>query len=211
MRRRGRDAPDFSSTAKGLEEQRVDSVADASGDTAAPIAAVEDQAPSVASNEVATEPVIEDLAQRLEDELAEQRDKYLRLAAEYDNFRRRMIRERSEAATRGQAELVRQMTDALDDLARFAHLDPSATDAATVVEGVDMVERKLHKTLGAAGLEIINPVNEQFDPALHEAIATEPAESAALDHTVSRVSQPGYVFNGQLLRPARVIVRQWTG
>ena len=202
---------DFGPTPKRAEQSTADSVPDASGNTAAPIAAVEEQLPATASDEVGTEPVVEDLAQRLEDELAEQRDKYLRLAAEYDNFRRRMIRERSEATMRGQAELVRQMTDALDDLARFAHLDPSATDAATVVEGVDMVERKLHKTLGAAGLEIINPVNEQFDPALHEAIATEPAESAELDHTVSRVSQPGYVFNGQLLRPARVIVRQWTG
>jgi len=208
MRRRHREVADFSVTTEATE-QRSESLPDASGDAAASIAAAEQ--PAAASASVEAEPAVEDLAQRLEDELAEQRDKYLRLAAEYDNFRRRMIRERSEATTRAQAELVRQMTDALDDLARFAHLDPSATDAATVVEGVDMVERKLHKTLGAAGLEIINPVNEQFDPALHEAIATEPAESAELDHTVSRVSQPGYVFNGQLLRPARVIVRQWTG
>jgi molecular chaperone GrpE len=211
MRRRNRNATDFGVAPERLDESGTDAVPDASG-TVSPVAAVEDQPPaSAVSNDVATEPVAEDLAQRLEDELAEQRDKYLRLAAEYDNYRRRMIRERSEASTRGQAELVRQMTDALDDLARFAHLDPSATDAATVVEGVDLVERKLHKVLGAAGLEIVNPVNEQFDPALHEAIATEPAESAELDHTVSRVSQPGYVFNGQLLRPARVIVRQWTG
>jgi molecular chaperone GrpE len=210
MRKRNRDATDFGPTPKRGENPGVDAVSDASGSTA-PIAALDDQLGPPVPDDVATEPAVEDLAQRLEDELAEQRDKYLRLAAEYDNFRRRMIRERSEAATRGQAELVRQMTDALDDLARFAHLDPSATDAATVVEGVDMVERKLHKTLGAAGLEIINPVNEQFDPALHEAIATEPAVSAELDHTVSRVSQPGYVFNGQLLRPARVIVRQWMG
>lgn len=211
MRRKHRDVTDFGSTPKRAEQPTADSVPDASGNTAAPIAAVQEQLPATGSDNVAAEPVVEDLAQRLEDELAEQRDKYLRLAAEYDNFRRRMIRERSEAATRGQAELVRQMTDALDDLARFAHLDPAATDAVTVVEGVDMVERKLHKALGAAGLEILNPINEQFDPALHEAIATEPAESAELDHTVSRVSQPGYVFNGQLLRPARVIVRQWTG
>jgi molecular chaperone GrpE len=211
MRKRNRDVTDFGSTPKRVDEPRIDPVPDASGNTASPVAALEDQPSASVSNDVATEPVVEDLAQRLEDELAEQRDKYLRLAAEYDNYRRRMVRERSEAATRGQAELVRQMTDALDDLARFAHLDPSATDAATVVEGVDMVERKLHKALGAAGLQIVNPVNEQFDPALHEAIATEPTENPELDHTVSRVSQPGYVFNGQLLRPARVIVRQWTG
>jgi molecular chaperone GrpE len=210
MRKRNRDVSDFGPTSERGDEPRTAAVPDASGSTASPVAALEDQ-PARSVSDVASEPVAEDLAQRLEDELAEQRDKYLRLAAEYDNYRRRMVRERSEAATRGQAELVRQMTEALDDLARFAHLDPSATDAATVVEGVDMVERKLHKTLGAAGLQIVNPVDQQFDPALHEAIATEPAESPELDHTVSRVSQPGYVFNGQLLRPARVIVRQWTG
>lgn len=143
--------------------------------------------------------------------LDEQREKYLRLAAEYDNYRKRSLREREEAESRGQRELVKQMIEALDDLARFANVDPAVTDSATIVEGVRMVERKVLKSFSGAGLEIVNPVDEQFDPARHEAVSTEPAVAQEDDHTVARVYQPGYVFNGQLLRPARVVVRQWNG
>lgn len=147
----------------------------------------------------------------LERQLAEQQEKYLRLAAEYDNFRKRTARERGEQTSRAQAELVRLLLDPLDDLSRFAHVDPATVDAATVVQGVDMVERKLLKTLGAAGLEIIDPINQTFDPKVHEAVATEPALSPEDDHVVARVFQAGYLFNGQLLRPARVVVKQWNG
>jgi molecular chaperone GrpE len=141
----------------------------------------------------------------------EQREKYLRLAAEYDNFRKRASRERQEAGQRAQADLVKQLIDALDDLARFAHVDPATVDASTVVQGADMVEKKLHKALLAAGLQIINPVDQPFDPSQHEAVMTEPALSPEDDHMVGRVFQPGYLFGSQLLRPARVVVKQWNG
>ena len=144
-------------------------------------------------------------------ELQELREKYLRLAAEYENFRKRTAKERQEAHLRGQADMLRGMIDALDDLGRFAHVDPATTDAKTVVEGVEMVEKKLFKTLAGHGLEIINPVGHPFDPALHEAVMTEPASSKEEDHLVARVFQVGYLFNGQLLRPARVVVKQWNG
>ncbi|MGZ8411932.1 MAG: nucleotide exchange factor GrpE [Gemmatirosa sp.] len=143
--------------------------------------------------------------------LEEQRDRYLRLAAEYDNFRRRSQKERAEAGGRAQVELVKHLVDALDDLARFAHVDPASVDAGTVVEGAAMVERKLLKTLNGAGLEIIDPVDQPFDPALHEAVSTEPTPRREDDHVVARVFQPGYLFAGQLLRPARVVVRQFNG
>ena len=148
-------------------------------------------------------------AEEAQRQLEEQRDKYLRLAAEYDNYRKRAARERAEAGSRAQAELVRQLIDGLDDLARFAHLDPTATDTTTVVQGVELVEKKLLKALTSAGLEVINPVDQPFDPALHEAVGTEPALSPEDDHMVARVYQQGYRFNGQLLRPARVVVKQW--
>ncbi|MDQ3697613.1 MAG: nucleotide exchange factor GrpE [Gemmatimonadota bacterium] len=144
-------------------------------------------------------------------EADEQRDKYLRLAAEYENYRKRTARERIEAGSRGQGELIKQLVDALDDLSRFAHLDPATVDAATVVQGVELVERKVLKAFTAAGLEPVNPVGQPFDPNVHEAVATEPALSPEDDHLVSRVFQQGYVFNGQLLRPARVVVKQWNG
>ncbi|HEU4993467.1 MAG TPA: nucleotide exchange factor GrpE [Gemmatimonadaceae bacterium] len=147
----------------------------------------------------------------LDQQLTEQRDKYLRLAAEYDNFRKRSAKERMEASSRGQAELVARLLDALDDLQRFAHVDPASTDSQTLHKGIALVEQKALKALNAAGLEVINPVDQTFDPTLHEAVATEPALSQEDDHTVAKVFQPGYRFNGQLLRPARVVVKQWHG
>jgi molecular chaperone GrpE len=147
----------------------------------------------------------------LERRLADQQDRYLRLAAEYDNYRKRSIRERAESQSRGQADLVKQLLDPLDDLSRFAHVDPNTVEAATVVQGAEMVEKKLLKAFSSAGVEPVDPVNQTFDPKLHEAVATEPALSPEDDHVVSRVYQVGYVFNGQLLRPARVVVKQWNG
>lgn len=179
------------------DEEPVGTAPDATGDDQL------DADPGSATSEVPA-----DGAQR---ELEEQREKYLRLAAEYDNFRRRSAKERQEAAARGQAELVKQLVDALDDLSRFAHVDPASTDSTTIVQGVDMVEKKMHKTLQAAGLQVLNPVDQPFDPSLHEAVSTEPAASEDEDHLVARVFQAGYLFQGQLLRPARVVVRQWNG
>ena len=144
-------------------------------------------------------------------ELDAQRDRYLRLAAEYDNFRKRTVRERQDAEHRGQSNMVKGMLDTLDDLARVAHVDPTTADAKTFVEGVAMVERKLLKSLAGHGLEIIDPLDQPFDPAVHEAVATEPAASREDDDMVGRVYQVGYLFNGQLLRPARVVVKQWNG
>jgi molecular chaperone GrpE len=144
-------------------------------------------------------------------QLAEQQDKYLRLAAEFENYRKRTMRERAETYSRAQGDLAKQLLDALDDLARFAHVDPATVDAATVVQGVEMVEKKSLKALTGCGLEIVDPTNQSFDPKLHEAVATEPALSPEDDHVVSRVYQLGYLFNGQLLRPARVVVKQWNG
>src|SRR5689334_1963186 len=88
----------------------------------------------VADASAATGSGADDLAQRL----ADQHDKYLRLAAEYDNFRKRSNKERQEAHARGQADLLKGMLDALDDIGRFAHVDPATTSAETVVEGVAM-------------------------------------------------------------------------
>jgi molecular chaperone GrpE len=72
-----------------------------------------------------------------------------------------------------------------------------------------MIEKKLLKSLAGHGLEIVNPVGHPFDPAVHEAVTTMPAVSPEEDHLVAQVFQVGYVFNGQLLRPARVVVKQW--
>jgi molecular chaperone GrpE len=142
-------------------------------------------------------------------QLAEQKDKLLRLAAEFDNFRKRSARERQEAEARGMSALVRGILDELDDLGRFAHVNPATTSSLTLQQGVEMIEKKLLKSLAGHGLEIVNPVGQPFDPAVQEAVTTAPAESPEEDHLVAQVFQVGYVFNGQLLRPARVVVKQW--
>ncbi|HEY2851103.1 MAG TPA: nucleotide exchange factor GrpE [Gemmatimonadaceae bacterium] len=144
-----------------------------------------------------------------EAQLAEQKDKLLRLAAEYDNFRKRSVRERQEAEARGMSVLVRGILDELDDLGRFAHVDPATTSSLTLQQGVEMIEKKLLKSLAGHGLELVNPVGQPFDPAVHEAVTTMLAATPEEDHLVAQVFQVGYVFNGQLLRPARVVVKQW--
>ena len=144
-------------------------------------------------------------------QVEELNDKYLRLAAEYDNFRRRTARERMELTARAQGDLLKMLIDPLDDLARVIAQGPGANDAKTVLDAVEVVDKKMMKGLLAAGLEIINPVGEPFDPTRHEAVSTAPAPSPEQDHVVSQVFQPGYLFKGQLLRAARVVVQQWNG
>jgi molecular chaperone GrpE len=148
---------------------------------------------------------------RVEGELADLKDRYLRLAAEYDNFRKRAVKERTEAWQRAQTDLVQRLVDALDDLARFAHVDPAQTDAKTIHDGVDMVERKMWKALDAVGVTRVDQVGVPFDPHVHEAVTTQPADHPVKDHTVAAVLQPGYKMGDALIRPARVVVWQWTG
>jgi molecular chaperone GrpE len=193
---------DMRSSEEGAEESM-----ERSDEVAASAAPQGDGVPDENSVTAGLAPTEEELQRQLD----EQRDRYLRLAAEYDNYRKRSTRERQEAGSRAQAELVRQLIDALDDLARVAHVEPASTETASVVQGVELVERKLLKSLGAAGLELIHPVDQTFNPELHEAVATVPALSREDDHTVAQVYQPGYLFKGQLLRPARVVVKQWNG
>ncbi len=145
----------------------------------------------------------------LERQLDEQRDKYLRLAAEFDNYRKRMARERQETSARAQGELVKRLLDSLDDLGRVSSVSADGASAQAIIEGVDAVRRKLMHALKGAGLEVLEPVDQPFNPELHEAVGTERALSREDDHLVSQVYQPGYVFQGQLLRPARVVVKQW--
>jgi molecular chaperone GrpE len=158
--------------------------------------------------ETATDAAGGDDRQREIDDL---KDKHLRLAAEYDNFRRRAVKERQEAGWRAQGELVRGLIDALDDLTRFANVDPSTVDSKTVIDGIALVEKKLFKSLAGHGFEVVNPTGHAFDPNLHEAVSTAPAGCAEEDGQVAICFQAGYVINGHVLRPARVIVKQWSG
>jgi molecular chaperone GrpE len=144
-------------------------------------------------------------------ELDAWKDRHLRLAAEYDNYRKRTAKERTETWMRAQAELISRLADALDDLSRFAHIDPAEIDSKTLHDGVDLVERKVWKELENAGVTRIDQTGVPFDPNIHEAVTTQPAAKPEQDHTVGQVVQSGYKIRDTLLRPARVVVLTWQG
>jgi molecular chaperone GrpE len=138
-------------------------------------------------------------------EVAELKDRHLRLAAEFDNYRKRITKERADLTDRAQASFVAKLLDVLDDMDRLVASDP-ATPLPALREGLSAVDRKLWKDLEEAGVERIDPVGSLFDPSMHEAVSTVPAPDRSLDHTVSATFQPGYSFKGALVRPARVQV-----
>jgi molecular chaperone GrpE len=146
---------------------------------------------------------------RLEEELASLNDKYLRTAAEYENFRKRTAKERLEVWAKAQGELIERLVDGLDDLNRFAEVDQATTDAKTLHDGVELVKKKFWKAFDAVGLARIDQTGVPFDPKVHEAVTMGPATSAEQDHTVGAVLQAGYRLGETLIRPARVMVLSW--
>lgn len=143
---------------------------------------------------------------RLDLENAELRDRHLRLAAEFDNFRKRAAKERVELSDRAQAGLAVKLLDVLDDLDRMQAGTGSSSSGDMVQQALILMDKKLRKELEGAGLERIDPVGQTFDPAFHEAVSVLPPPEPGKDHTVSATFQSGYRFKGMLIRPARVQV-----
>jgi molecular chaperone GrpE len=137
---------------------------------------------------------------------AAQRDEYLALAqrtqADFENYRKRVARESAAAAERGVAKLAKELLPALDNLDRALE---SAAQEDPLLEGVRLVRAELAAALARVGIESYDPTGEPFDPAHHEAIAQQPVEGAE-SGTVVEVYQPGYRLNGNVIRPARVVV-----
>lgn len=152
----------------------------------------------------------EELEEEIEAELAALKDRFLRLQAEFDNYKKREARERSAAWARAKGDLVQKLLGTLDDLERVSRLDPERTPASAVIEGIRLLDRKLVDTLEREGLTRIGEVGEPFDPHRHEAISTLQAPSAELGGTVAAVAIPGYAFGSQLLRPAQVQVYEYS-
>jgi molecular chaperone GrpE len=192
-------------------DQRAQEAAEAAEGAANAEAYPEGNAEGAPNSAPVNDPPVKDPLEEAQIELAEQKDKFLRLYAEFENFRKRAIRDRQDAEHRGMGAVMRGLLETLDDLGRVAHMTPEGADTKSVLDGVEMVEKKLLKSLAGHGLEMVNPVDQPFDPAVHEAITTAPAASADEDHLVAQVYQVGYVLNGTLLRPARVVVKQWNG
>ena len=147
----------------------------------------------------------------LQSEFDSLNDRHLRLAAEFSNYRRRAETEMTEAWGRAQADLLRRFLDVLDDLQRVSALDPSneAVSVQSVVEGIDLVERKFQRALEEAKVDVVDPKpGAQFDPKTMEAVLSVPSTDPGQDDTVDQVFQRGYRFRNQLVRPARVSVRK---
>ena len=139
---------------------------------------------------------------------AAQRDEYLALAqrtqADFENYRKRVAREAAAAQERGCATLAKELLPALDNLDRA--LEAAAADDP-LLEGVRLVRTELNAALGRAGIESFSPLGEEFDPSVHEAMATLPQPPGGKPSgTVVEVYQPGYRLGKSIIRPARVVV-----
>ncbi len=141
-----------------------------------------------------------------EEELEQLHDRHLRLAAEFDNYRRRTRREILEVGEAARADLARRLLEIVDDLQRVADTpcDPEAHEA--LHQGVGLIARKLLKTLGDTGMAVIDPAGQRFDPNFHEAILITPTDDPEQDEFVSQVLLTGYRLGDRLLRPAQVAV-----
>ncbi len=194
-----------------IDEERTPKEVGAPADEAA----VEDSVRKAAEVEDASSGQVEDAAVDVErdlDELGEakrERDEYLELArrtkADFENYRKRVAKDASEALVRGKAELARELLPAIDNLERALAAGEEAAAHEALVKGVAMVRDELHSRLSAAGVEAFDPTGEKFDPQQHEALSTTPApdrDSGVVIETVEK----GYRLNGQVLRPAKVVV-----
>ncbi|MGE5091128.1 MAG: nucleotide exchange factor GrpE [Bacillota bacterium] len=196
------DAAEPLHTPAGMAEPAADTGPSADG---ADLASTDmSQRPS--SREDDTQPIFgEGRTPKVERELEEMRDRHLRLAAEFDNYKKRVARERVELSDRAQATFISRLLDVLDDLDRLVASDPGMS-AESLRGGLALVDRKLRKELESAGVERIDPVGQPFDPAEQEAVSIIPPPDPSQDHTVSATFQTGYRFKGSLVRPARVQV-----
>lgn len=192
----------------------ADRIVEDAGAASAPEAEAEDLAAaergeptSLEENAETATLTAEEVVAELSAELEALEDRHLRLVAEFDNFRKRTLKERAEQSQRAQGDLARQLLESLDDLGRVSELGSSDHDAAAILEGVQLVERKLQRSLEQLGLKRIEAVGQRFDPELHEAVVTVTTEHPEEDGTVSQEFVRGYKFGNTLLRPSRVEVR----
>jgi molecular chaperone GrpE len=174
----------------------------------------------------ASEREAEERVERDLDELGEakrERDEYLELAkrtrADFENYRKRVAKESAEAAARGKAELARGLIPVIDNLERAlqaAGVDPGTGPPAeapteevsaheALARGVALVHQELRSNLDSAGVEAYDPVGDRFDPAFHEALSTRPDDGTTAG-VVLETLEKGYRLDGQVLRPARVVV-----
>lgn len=151
----------------------------------------------------------EKLAQELEkanEQIEEQKDKYLRLSAEFDNYRKRTMKEKAELILNGGEKSISSILPIVDDFERALKNMETATDVAAVKEGVELIYNKFMSVLGQNGVKVIETKGQPLDTDYHEAIAVIPAPNEALKGKILDCVQTGYILNDKVIRHAKVVV-----
>ncbi|KAB4076424.1 nucleotide exchange factor GrpE [Bacteroides uniformis] len=151
----------------------------------------------------------EKLAQELEKangQIEEQKDKYLRLSAEFDNYRKRTMKEKAELILNGGEKSISSILPIVDDFERALKNMETATDVAAVKEGVELIYNKFMSVLGQNGVKVIETKEQPLDTDYHEAIAVIPAPNEALKGKILDCVQTGYILNDKVIRHAKVVV-----
>ena len=144
--------------------------------------------------------------EELEKELENQKDKYLRLSAEFDNYRKRTVKEKAELILNGGEKSLSSILPVVDDLERALQTMEKATDVAAVKEGVELIYNKFISVLGQNGVKVIETKDKPLDTDYHEAIAVVPAPSEKQKGKILDCVQTGYTLNDKVLRHAKVVV-----
>ena len=151
----------------------------------------------------------EKLAQELEEAnkvIEEQKDKYLRLSAEFDNYRKRTMKEKAELILNGAEKTISSILPIVDDFERALKNMETATDVAAVKEGVELIYNKYMSVLGQDGVKVIETKEKPLDTDFHEAIAVIPAPDKSLKGKILDCVQTGYTLNDKVIRHAKVVV-----
>lgn len=151
----------------------------------------------------------EKLARELEkanEQIEEQKDKYLRLSAEFDNYRKRTMKEKAELILNGGEKSISSILPIVDDFERALKNMETATDVAAVKEGVELIYNKFMSVLGQNGVKVIETKEQPLDTDYHEAIAVIPAPNEALKGKILDCVQTGYTLNDKVIRHAKVVV-----
>jgi molecular chaperone GrpE len=153
------------------------------------------------------EPVAqEDQVEKLESEVRELKDKYLRQVAEFENYKKRNARERIELIQTAGRDVIQSLLEVMDDCDRAEKQMNSAADVAAVKEGLQLVFNKLRSTLQAKGLKAMQSIGTDFNPDHHEAITEIPAPQEQMKGKVIDEVEKGYYLNDKIIRFAKVVV-----
>lgn len=143
---------------------------------------------------------------KLNAQIAEDKDKYLRLSAEFDNYRKRTMKEKAELILNGSEKSITSMLPVIDDLERAVKTTEASTDMAAIKEGIDLIYNKFISILSQNGVKIIETKDQPLDTDYHEAIAVVPAPAEDLKGKILDTVQTGYTMNDKVIRHAKVVV-----